>query len=171
MKTLQSNAGNEDAANRRAQQKTKMASADLSETTISLFNNECKKAATPQISRKIARCRAHMTLIRNKMDGNVRTLKAHPANDAAASELKQHVDDINAQYWRASYIMEIYISMLEEEARQEEREPDLRSVGERDEGMARRIRTSMHNCPTVLSQTPEHVRHPERVVYRQHPTA
>ena len=33
--------------------------------------------------------------------------------------------------------MEIYISVLEEEARQEEREPDLRSVGERDEGMRR----------------------------------
>ena len=31
--------------------------------------------------------------------------------------------------------MELYISVLEEEARQEEREPDLRSVGERDEGM------------------------------------
>ena len=31
--------------------------------------------------------------------------------------------------------MEIYISVLEEEARQEEREPDLRPVGEMDEGM------------------------------------
>ena len=31
--------------------------------------------------------------------------------------------------------MEIYISVLEEEARQAEREPDLRSVGEREEGM------------------------------------
>ena len=31
--------------------------------------------------------------------------------------------------------MEIYISVLEEEARQEEREPDLRQVGEREEGM------------------------------------
>ena len=30
-----------------------------------------------------------MTTIRYNMDGNVRTLKAHPANDAAASELKQ----------------------------------------------------------------------------------
>ena len=136
MKTLQSNAGNEDAANRHATtKKTKMASANLSETTISLINNECKKATAPQISRKIARCRAHMITIRNKMDGNVRTLKAHPANDAAASELKQHLDDINAQYWRSSYIIEIYISVLEEEARQDEREPDLRSVGERDEGM------------------------------------
>ena len=33
--------------------------------------------------------------------------------------------------------MEIYISVLEEEARQAEREPDLRSVGEREEGMRR----------------------------------
>ena len=33
--------------------------------------------------------------------------------------------------------MEIYISVLEEEARQDEREPDLRAVGERDEGMRR----------------------------------
>ena len=73
-----------------------MASANLSETTISLINNECKKATAPQISRKIARCREHMTTIRNKMDGNVRTIIAHPANDAAASELKQHLEDILA---------------------------------------------------------------------------
>ena len=99
MKTLHSNAGKEDAANRRANKKTKMTSANLSETTIALINNECKKATAPQISRKIARCRAHMTTIRNKMDGNVRTLKVHPANDAAASELKQHLKDINAEYW------------------------------------------------------------------------
>ena len=78
-----------------------------------------------------------MATIRNKMDGNVRTLKAHPANNAAASELKQHLEDIDAQYWRSSYLMEIYISVLEEEARQDEREPDLRAVGERDEGMRR----------------------------------
>ena len=78
-----------------------------------------------------------MTTIRNKMDSNVRTLKAHPANDAAASELKQHLEDIDAQCWRSSYLMEIYISVLEEEARQDEREPDLRAVGERDEGMRR----------------------------------
>ena len=71
------------------------------------------------------------------MDGNVRTLKTRPANDAAAFELKRHLDDLNAQYWRASYLMEIYISVLEEEARQAEREPDLRSVGEREEGMRR----------------------------------
>ena len=76
-----------------------------------------------------------MTTVRNKMEGNVRTLEAHPANDAAASELKQHLKDINAQYWRSSYLMEISISVLEEEARQDGREPDLRSVGERDEGM------------------------------------
>ena len=76
-----------------------------------------------------------MTTIRNKMDGYVRTLKTHPANDAAATELKRHLDDLNAQYWRASYLMEIYISVLQEEARQKEREPDLRQVGEREEGM------------------------------------
>ena len=52
------------------------------------------------------------------MDGNVQTLEVYPANDAAASELKQHLKDINAQYWRSSYLMEIYISVLEEEARQ-----------------------------------------------------
>ena len=75
-----------------------MASANLSKTKIALINNECKKATAAQISRKIARCRAHMTTIRNKMDGNARTLEAHPANDAAASELKQHLKDINAQY-------------------------------------------------------------------------
>ena len=85
---------------------------------MALINNECRKATAPQISRKIARCRSHMTTIRNKMDGNVRTLEVHPANDAAASELKQHLKDINAQYWRSSYLMEIYISVLEEEARQ-----------------------------------------------------
>ena len=127
MKTLQGNAGNK--------RKIKMASATLLDATINLINNECKKATAPEISRKIARCRGHMTTIRNKMDGNVRTLKTHPANDAAATELKRHLDDINAQYWRASYLMEIYISVIEEEARQEEREPDLRQVGEREEGM------------------------------------
>ena len=118
MKTLQGNAGNK--------KKIKMASATLSDATINLINNECKKATAPEISRKIARCRGHMTTIRN----NVRTLKTHPANDAAAKELKRHLDDINAQFWCASYLMEIYISVLEEEARQEEREPDLRQVGE-----------------------------------------
>ena len=77
MKTLQGNADNK--------RKIKMASATLSDATIALINNECKKATAPEISRKIARCRGHMTTIRNKMDGNVRTLKTHPANDAAAS--------------------------------------------------------------------------------------
>ena len=72
-----------------------------------------------------------MTTIRNKMDGNVRTLEVHPANDAAASELKQHLKDINAQYWQSSYLMEIYISVLEEEARQAHKEPDLKAVGDR----------------------------------------
>ena len=112
-----------------------MASATLSDATISLINNECKKATAPEISRKIARCRGHMTTIRNKMEGNVRILRTHPANDAAAAEMKRHLDDLNAQYWRASYLMEIYISVIEEEARQAEEEPDLRQVGEREEGM------------------------------------
>ena len=84
-----------------------MASANLSEKTIAHINNECKKATAPQISRKIARCRSHMTTIRNKME-------VHPANDAAASELKQHLKNINAQYWQSSYLTEIYISVLEE---------------------------------------------------------
>ena len=112
-----------------------MASATLSDATIGLINNECKKATAPEISRKIARCRGHMTTIRNKMEGNVRILRTHPANDAAAAEMKRHLDDLNAQYWRASYLMEIYISVIEEEARQAEEEPDLRQVGEREEGM------------------------------------
>ena len=60
-------------------------------------------------------------------DGNVRTLEVHPANDAAASELKQHLKGINAQYWRSSYLMKIYISVLEEDARQANKEPDLKT--------------------------------------------
>ena len=80
------------------------------------------------------------------MDGNVRTLVVHPANDAAASELKQHLKDINAQYWRSSYLMEIYISVLEEEARQDKREPDLRAVGERDEDMRREACIVAQQC-------------------------
>ena len=87
-----------------------------------------------------------MTTIHNKMDGNVRTLKAHPANDAATSELKQRLKDINVQYWRSSYLMEIYISVLEEEARQDEREPDLKAVGDRYEGMRREYK---HVCITA----------------------
>ena len=80
------------------------------------------------------------------MDGNVRTLEAHPANDAAASELKQHLKDTNAQYWQSSYLMETYISMLEEEARQAHKEPDLKAVGDRDEGMRREHE---HACITA----------------------
>ena len=80
----------------------------------------------------------------------MRTLKTHPANEAAAAELKRHLDDLNAQYWRASYLMEIYISVLEEEARQEEREPDLRQVGEREEGML------VRSCPVVVENTSKH---------------
>ena len=65
-------------------------------TTIQLINNECKKATAVQISRKIYRCRANMTTIRNKMESNKQTLVAHPANDAAASDhLAQHLKDIN----------------------------------------------------------------------------
>ena len=120
---------------RRGRQRPKMASPNLSETTIALFNNERKKATAVQISRKISNCRANMTTIRNKMDGNAQPLKVHPANDAAASELKQHLKDINAQYWRSSYLMEIYIAVLEEGARQANREPDLKTVGDRDKGM------------------------------------
>ena len=120
-----------------------MASATLSDATINLINNECRKATAPEISRKIARCRGHMTTIRNKMDGNVRTLKTHQANDAAATELKRHLDDINAQFWRASYLMEIYILVLEEEARQEGVEPDLRQVSEREEGMRKEYELSL----------------------------
>ena len=58
-----------------------MASANLTETTIQLINNECKKVTAVQISRKISRCRANMTTIRTKMDSNKLTLVAHPAND------------------------------------------------------------------------------------------
>ena len=69
------------------------------------------------------------------MDSNKRTLEVHPAKDSAASELKQHLKDINVQYWRFSYLMEIYIAVLEEEARQADKEPDLKAVSDRDEGM------------------------------------
>ena len=116
-----------------------------------------QKATAPPISRKITRCRSHMTTICNKMDGNVRTLEVHPANDAATSELKQHLKDINVQYWRSSYLMEIYMSVLEEDARQANKEPDLKAVGDRDERMQERVRTRMPNRPRQLSPTPEHV--------------
>ena len=131
---------------------TKMASANLSETTIALINNECRKATAPQISRKIARCRSQMTTIRNKMDGNVRTLELHPANDVAASELKQHLKHINAQYWRSSYLMEIYISVLEEDARQANKEPDLKAVGDRDKEMRKECEHVCLIAQDILAQ-------------------
>ena len=109
--------------------KTKMASANLSETTIQLINNECKKATAVQISRKISRCRANM------MESNKRSLVAHPANEAAASDLAQHLKDINAQYWQASYLMEIYVAVLEEDARAAGKDADLRAFIDRDNGM------------------------------------
>ena len=43
-----------------------------------------------------------------------------------ASELRQHLKDINAQYWRSSYLMEMYIAVLEEDTRQAGKDPDLR---------------------------------------------
>ena len=94
-----------------------MASGNLSETIIQLINNECKKATAVQISTKISRCRANMTTIRNKMESNKRTL--------AASELAQHLKDINVQYRRSSYLMEIYIAVLEEDARVAGKDTDL----------------------------------------------
>ena len=66
---------------------------------------------------------------------NAEKQQHHRSPDAAASELKQHLKDISAQYWRSSYLMEIYISVLEEEARQANKESDLKAVGDRDEGM------------------------------------
>ena len=115
-----------------------MASAHLTETTIQLINNnECKKATAvpPQISRKIFRCRANMTTIHTKMESNKRTLDAHPANDVAANELSQHLKEINAQHWRASHLMEIYVAELEEDARVAGKDADLRAFNDRDEGM------------------------------------
>ena len=87
------------------------------------------------------------------MDGNVRTLEVHQANDAAASELKQHLKDINAQYWRSSYLMEIYIAVLEEDARQAGKEPDLKAVGDRDEGMRKEYE---HACIIAQDCLAEH---------------
>ena len=110
-----------------------MASAHLSETTIQLINNECKKAMAVQISRKIARCRSNMTSIRTKMNSNKRTLVAHPANDAAANELSQHLKEINAQYWRASHLMKIYVAVLQEDARVAGKNADLRAFTDKDE--------------------------------------
>ena len=76
-----------------------------------------------------------MTTIRNKMESNKRTLVAHPANDAATSDLAQHLKDINAQYWRASYLMEIYVAVLEEDARAAGKDADLRAFNDWDDGM------------------------------------
>ena len=70
-----------------------------------------------------------------------------------ASELKQYLKDINAQYWRSSYLMEIYISVLEEEARQANREPDFKAVGDRDEGMRKEIELA---CITAQDSLAEH---------------
>ena len=88
-----------------------------------------------QISRKISRCRANMTTIRTKMNSNKRTLEAHLANDAAANELSQHLKEINVQYWRTSHLMEIYVAVLEEDARVAGKDADLRGFTDRDEGM------------------------------------
>ena len=109
-----------------------MTSAHLSETTIQLINNECKKATAVQISMKISRCRAN---IRTKVNSNKRTLEAHPANNAAANELSQHLKEINVQYWRASHLMEIYVAVLEENARVDSKDANLRSFTDRDEGV------------------------------------
>ena len=49
--------------------------------------------------------------------------------------------------------MEIYISVLEEEARQDERKPDLKAVGDRDEGMRREYK---HACLTAQQCLAEH---------------
>ena len=68
-----------------------MASEHLSDTTIQLINNECKKATEVQISRKVARCKSNMTTIRRKMDGSKRTMAQHLANDTAANELAQYL--------------------------------------------------------------------------------
>ena len=111
-----------------------MASAHLSDTAIQLINNECKKA-TVQISRKIARCRSNRATIRTKMNSNKRTLVAYSANDTAANELSQHLKEINAQYWRASHLMEIYVAVLEEDARVAGKDIDLSAFDNRDEGM------------------------------------
>ena len=43
--------------------------------------------------------------------------------------------EIIAQYWRASYLMEIFIAVLEEDVRQAGKEPDLKAVADRDEDM------------------------------------
>ena len=112
-----------------------MASAHLSETVLQLINDECRKATVVQISRKIARCRSNTTTIKKKVDGSKRTLAQHPANDIAASDLAQYLIEINAQYWRVSHLMEIYIAMLEEDTRVNGTEVDVTTYENRDEGM------------------------------------
>ena len=112
-----------------------MASAHLSETVLQLINHECRKATAVQISRKIARCRSNMTTIKKKTDGSKRSLAQHPTNDIAASNLAQHLKEINMQYWRASHLMEKYISVLEEDARANDTEVDATTYENRDEGM------------------------------------
>ena len=114
-----------------------MASAHLSETVLHLINNECKKVTVVQISTKIARCRSNMTAISKKMDGSKRTLMQHPANDAAANDLVKYLKEINAQYWGASFLMEIYISVLEEDAKNNGVEVDMTTYDNRGEGMRR----------------------------------
>ena len=125
-----------------------MASAYLTDTEIQLINNECKKATVVQISRKITRCRSNMTTIRTKVNSNKRTLVAHPANDAAANELSQHLKEINAQYWRATHLMEIYVAVLEEDARAAGKDADLIAFNDRGKGM----RTEYEQACLVASE-------------------
>ena len=49
--------------------------------------------------------------------------------------------------------MEIYIAVLEEEARQAHKEPDLKAVGDRDKGMRREYE---HACITTQRCLAEH---------------
>ena len=76
-----------------------------------------------------------MTAIKKKMDCSKRTLVQHPADNAAANNLVQYLKEINAQYWRASFLMEIYISVLEEDARNNGVEVDMTTYDNRDKGM------------------------------------
>ena len=71
----------------------------------------------------------------------------------AASELKQHLKDINVQYWRSSYLMEIYIAVLEEDVRQANREPNLKAVGDRDEGMRKEYERACLIAQDSLAQS------------------
>ena len=76
-----------------------------------------------------------MTTIKKKMDGSKRTLTQHPDNDIAASDLAQYLKEINGQYWQASHLMEIYISVLEEDARANDTEVDRATYENRDKVM------------------------------------